>query len=333
MFYILFGADDYSLKSRLAELKKGWGDVESLGMNTTLFEARHLTPGQLINACNSIPFMAANRLVIVDGLLGLFERKKESPPSSKKPARSDKSEFGEWEALVQYILGLPPSTQLVLIDGNVSKSNLLFKKLAPLSQVQEFPALKGAAVQQWIQSRVAGYGGKISPQAVKLLADLAGDNLWVLANELEKLYLYAGGRCIEEKDVLEITGYEREASVFAMVDAVVERRTSAAIQLLHQLLAGGSPPPYLLVMITRQIRMIVQSKDLIAQRVSPEEIRGELGLSPSYRMDRLIKQASGYSMPRLVDIYGKLMETDQAIKTGKWKGDLALDLLIAEVCL
>jgi hypothetical protein len=37
-------------------------------------------------------------------------------------------------------------------------------------------------------------------------------------------------------------------------------------------------------------------------------------------------------MPRLVEVYRKLLDTDIAIKTGKWKGELALELLIAEVC-
>ncbi|HJX70028.1 MAG TPA: DNA polymerase III subunit delta, partial [Dehalococcoidia bacterium] len=90
---------------------------------------------------------------------------------------------------------------------------------------------------------------------------------------------------------------------------------------------------YLLFMLTRQLRLIVQAKELRAQGISPTKIPGELGLSPNYPIERLLRQTASYSMPRLVAVYGKLLETDIGIKTGRWKGELALDLLIAEVCL
>jgi hypothetical protein len=37
-------------------------------------------------------------------------------------------------------------------------------------------------------------------------------------------------------------------------------------------------------------------------------------------------------MKRLEQVYHKLLETDLAIKRGMWKGELALDLLVAELC-
>ncbi len=37
-------------------------------------------------------------------------------------------------------------------------------------------------------------------------------------------------------------------------------------------------------------------------------------------------------MPRLKEAYQILLETDLAIKTGRLKDELALDLLVAELC-
>ena len=327
MLYILFGTDDFSLRERLNELKRGWDDEESLKINTTRFEASKLIPAQLIDACNSIPFLGANRLVIVEGLLTLLDRKSDSTPSKKK------SKIKDWQVLIDFIPQLPSSTQLVLIDGKIGKSNSLLKKLTPSAKTQEFFILKGPKLLQWISSRASKHGGSISPKAARLLAELAGDNLWLLASELEKLSLYTGGERIEEEDVNHITSSARETNVFAMVDAIVEKRTPSAMKSLHQLLTDGMAPPYLLFMITRQLRLMVQAKELGAQKVAVADIPGELGLSPYYPVDRLLKQTSCYSMSRLTDIYHKLLETDLDIKSGKWKGEMALDLLIAELCL
>jgi DNA polymerase III delta subunit len=37
-------------------------------------------------------------------------------------------------------------------------------------------------------------------------------------------------------------------------------------------------------------------------------------------------------MERLREVYNKLLETDLAIKTGKYDGELALNLLVADLC-
>lgn len=322
MFYILFGADELSLHERLEELKDQWDDEEALGLNTTFFEAERLVISDLITACQAVPFLGKHRLVVVEGLLSRFEPKE----GGRHPA------LGEWQALNDCAVQIPPTTILVLVDGKISKNNPLLRKLVPVSKVQEFPPMKGPKLHQWIESRAAKGGGKISPRAVKLLNELAGDNLRALLNEIEKLCLYARGRTIEEQDVQQVTTYGREANIFTMVDAIVEKRITTAMQLLHQSLSEGMTPPYLLFMLTRQVRLMVQARDLNTRRLSPAEKQKQLGLSSNYPIDRLLRQSDRYSMPRLIELHRKLLETDLSIKTGKWKDKLALDLLVAEVC-
>jgi DNA polymerase-3 subunit delta len=220
----------------------------------------------------------------------------------------------------------------VLIDGKTAKNNPLLRKLAKIAKVQEFPALKRDRLQQWTQARVVAHGATISPRAARLLIETAGEDLWVLANEIEKLSLYAKGRQIEEADVQRVTSSAREASIFAMVDAIAEKRLPMAMRLLHQLLTEGTPPTYLLTMMSRQVRLMVQAKELSHQpRLSSEEKREQLGVSWNYPIDKLLSQSADYSKGRLVDIYEKILETDLAIKTGKWPDELALDLLVVDV--
>ncbi|MBM4463387.1 MAG: DNA polymerase III subunit delta [Chloroflexi bacterium] len=321
MIYVLHGADDYSLHNRLEELK-GEGDGESLSLNTTSFDGQQLTLSDLITACDALPFLGRSRLVIVEGLLSRFEPKE----GGRQP------DLGEWQALGGHASRMPPTTTLVLVDGKIGKNNPLLKRLKPVSEVEEFPAVRGAKLHQWIQSRVASSGGRISPQAVKLLSDLAGDSLWALANEIEKLCLYSRGRRIEEGDVRQVTTYAREATIFNLIDAIVEKRIKAALQLLHQSLAEGMAPPYLLAMLTRQLRLMIQARELGTQRLSMAQKQEQLGLAPNYPVEKLLSQSARYPMPRLIQIHRKLLEADIAIKTGRLGDRLALDLLVAEVC-
>jgi len=98
------------------------------------------------------------------------------------------------------------------------------------------------------------------------------------------------------------------------------------------LLSEGTPPTHLLTMMARQVRLMVQAKEMSRQRLSLEEKRQQLGLSWNFPVDKLFSQSAGHSKDRLLDIYGKILETDLAIKTGKWQDELALDLLVVDVC-
>ncbi|MFQ5987903.1 MAG: DNA polymerase III subunit delta [Dehalococcoidia bacterium] len=313
MLHILFGADDFSMREELENIKEGLGDKELLVSNTTVFEGHQLKLGQLVDVCGALPFFGSHRLVIVKGLLGRFGE-------------------GEGRSLKDLVGGMPETTVLVFIDGQIKRDNPLLKELAPQAKVKEFPLLRGAALRGWIQRRVAKGSGTISPQAMRLLAALVGENLWVLASEIEKLLLYTYGRRIEEGDVREVVSYAREASVFAMVDALIEGRASTAARLLHQLLQEGATAPYLLFMITRQLRLLVQAKELTLKGVPASLIKDRLGLASDYTLTKALEQSKRYSMGRLEQVYRKLLETDLAIKRGKWKGELALDLLVAELC-
>lgn len=322
LLYILLGPDDYSLHSRLKSLKKEWDDPSALDVNTTVFDGRKLTLSELMNACNTLPFLGQKRLVIVEGLLGRFNAK-----GAKR-----QSEGEEWQSLATYIEQMPPSTVLVLVDIEAGATNAIFRKLSPKAAVQTFPLLKGARLREWIRARVAGQGGKITPRAADLLAEFCGENLWSLANEIDKLLVHAAGATVQEQDVRQLTSYVREANVFAMVDAVLERRGDAALRLIHQLLSQGEAVPYIMTMIARQLRLVLRAKDLAASGTVSSEIAGRLGLSPNFPIDKLLKQGRSYSPDRLLQAFRKLLETDVAIKTGRQRDELALDLLVADLC-
>ena len=329
MIYILYGEDDFSLKEALDRLKDGLGDREMVATNTTRLQGQHLTPEQLITTCSTLPFLAPKRLVIVEGLLSRFEQqdgKGKHPPVA---------EFAGWKSFAEFVKQMPESTVLMLIDGRLKRNNHMLAQLEPVAKVNEFKPLKGDSLKSWIQSRAKNAGGAISPGALRLLADLIGSNLWLLSIEIDKLCLYAQGRAVEEDDVKALVSYAQVTNVFTMVDAILERKSALANRLLHRLEEEGAAPPYLLYMITRQLRMVIQAKDALLQKQVSSEFGQSLGITSDFVLQKVREQAKAHSMERLKGIYRKLLDADISIKTGRFKGDrgeLALDLLISELC-
>jgi len=330
LLHVLFGEDDFSLKQALEEIKKSIGDATALMSNTTVFEGKTLTPEQLRAACEAMPFLAEKRLVVVEGLLERFESRGKN--GKKKTARQA-AKAEEHAAFAAAVKNLPPFTELVIMGGSVADRNPLLQELMKITKVKLFPLLKGSQLSQWIERRVASQAKnkKISPKAVALMLRLVGSDLWTMANELDKLILFTGERNIEEADVQAVVTSAQEAGVFSMIDAIIEQRVGAAQELMQQLFKQGMAPAQILVMLSRQVRIIYQVKEMSAAGKQRGEIQSKLGLTSDFVLRKAWEQADRYSPARIKDVYHRLLDADVSIKTGRVDGELALDILIAEL--
>jgi DNA polymerase-3 subunit delta len=328
LLHVLIGADDYSIRQALVEIKKGIGDATALMTNTTVLDGRQVTLEHLRSACETVPFLAEKRLVIVEGLLERFEAKAKT--GKKKTSRQpDKPE--EYIAIAEAMKKLPPFTELVLLGGEINERNPLLRELSTVIKVKIFSLLNRPQLSQWIERRVTGAGGSISPNALALLVRFVGHDLWTMAGEVDKLTQFAGGRRIEEADVKAVVSDAQEANVFAMVDAVMESRVGVAQELLQQQFRQGAAPAQLLTMLARQVRIIFQVKEMRDRGKSRGDIQHKLGLNSDFLINKAWAQADKYSMVRLREAFHKLLEADLSIKTGKLDGEIALDILVAEL--
>lgn len=330
MLHILIGEDDYSLHQALGDIKKSLGDPASLMPNTTVLEGGKVTTEQLRSACETVPFLADKRLVVIEGLLERFAPKGRGK-KKKSPRQPDQAE--DYRPIVESLKNLPPFTELVIIGGNVKSTNPLLLELSSLAKVRRFPMLKHDELMRWIEQRVAlQTKAGISKRAVELMARLVGSDLWTMSNEIDKLVLFTGARPIEEADVKTVVSHAQEANVFSMVDAILESRMSVARELLQQLFLHGMEPAYILVMLARQVRIIFQVREMRDRGISRNVIQTRLNLTSDFVLRKAWDQADRYAPARLIEVYHKLLEADIAVKTGKYDTpELVLDILVAEL--
>jgi DNA polymerase-3 subunit delta len=317
VLYILYGEDDFSRRQALIDIKAGLSAGDLLQANTNILEGKQLTIDQLAATCNTVPFLAPQRLVIVEGLLKRFE------------SRTSSEQFPEVSSFSDCIKNIPTTTILVLLDESLKPQNSLLKVLSPLASVKMFPVLKGDNLKLWCQKRVKQTGGHISEGAASLLTALVGEDLWAITSEIDKLLLYSEGRPITEVDVQAVVSQASQASIFRLVDAILEGRSTEAIKLLHRLFDDGLHPAYILVMITRQFRLALQARELYSEGLKLPEIKQQLG--QTFVTEKALAQGRQYSQQQLEKAYRQLLDVDLSIKRGKIDSELALDLLVAEL--
>jgi DNA polymerase-3 subunit delta len=327
MFYLFHGEDEFSRSETLAALKEKMGDPGLAELNIIVFDGSKVTLSELQHACDSVPFMAERRLVIVKGLLTHLE-----PKGKGEKQSAWQKEY--LEGLTQYLQHLPETTRLVFVeDRSIGKDNPVHRlTLAKeCGHVREFEPPQGRQLNRWIEERVQKKGGQIEAAAIEELAAFVGNDLRLLDQEIEKLVAYVNwARPISEDDVRLLVSYVQEANVFEMVDALGQRDAQRAAKLLHQLLDDGEHPLALLGMIVRQFRILIQVKELTERGLSQQKMASQLRLHP-FVVRKAMRQAMNFSMEQLEGIYQRLLETDVAIKTGQMDQVLALDMLVVEV--
>ena len=328
MLYLIYGEDDVSVEEAVAAMKANAGPAELRDVNVTVLESNNLTPEELAAAAFTIPFMADRRLVIVRGLMSRFERRN----PARSSGRGQRNAIGPWTELAGQFGELPPTTDLVFMDGPLSGNNSLLTKLKPLGKERVFALPRGNEIGSWIAHRAAKHGVDIEPRAVAALADSVGRQPRILDAELRKLALYRDGQPIRQEDVEHMVAYVREASIFQAVDAVVEGRTGDALRMARQITDAGQPASYVITMIARQIRLLLLAKDMRTHKAPPNEIGQRLRL-PSFAVNRTLRQESRLSFQRLKQIHRALVDTDLAMKSTSADEQLTLEMLIAELSL
>ena len=333
--HLLYG-DNFLVSEALGEFREKVGPPDLLDANNHRISGAQVDLGQLRAVCSAMPFLADRRLVVVDGLLGLFEsrpRRRRSPASAGRAGSAGQARGAPslWKELPKYIgEEMALTTELVFQEGEVSSGNPLFRMLRPALQVREFPTPSGEGLGRWIRNRVGEKSARITPGAIALLTQLVGGSLWTMDSELEKLALYARDREIEEGDVRSLVSGAREANIFAAVDALLEGRTAVALRLVHRLREDGAELHYIIAMTARQLRLVTIARDLIDRGHKVREIGQRLGLTREFVLNKTMEQARKHSWHTLESLYGRLMEADLTVKQGRMDQDVALEILAGQ---
>ncbi|MDQ6660263.1 MAG: DNA polymerase III subunit delta, partial [Chloroflexota bacterium] len=301
--------------------------------------------------CSTLPFLTDERLVIVDGLpkkrkgdTAVAETSSPAPASepetkdgktgkAKKGKKSSKSNIasraGFEKGLADFIVAMPESTVLVLlVDEVLDAKNPLLKIAEQHGKILQSTLPKGAAVEQWIIRRAKSIGVSIAPDAAALLANFIGNQLRLLANELDKLATYVGpGASISVEDIRLLSAHVQEARIFDLTDALAQRNRKQALDILHDLLADGEPPLKLISTITSQVRSLLLVKELSQKGMRGVQIASTLGIAP-FIAEKALRQVGKFTPAQLETAYRQLLATDAALKRSRMTPEMALDLLV-----
>jgi len=330
MLYIFYGSDGFSRREALQALKQELDTDGMLSANTTVLDARQTTPQEVFAACDTVPFLGGCRLVIVEGALGGSASGGRGRRSKRREPDAEDA-MGPWWVLVDYAARMPEPTTLVLVDGESVDVNLL-DALRPLARVQRISLPARREAPGWVQARARAKGLSMDGRASAVLAELVGNDTWMLASELDKLSAYAAGETIREGDVRSLVTDVRDREGYLLADAAADGKPAVATKMLHDLLRKGRPAAVLLLTIEQRYRRIAVAREMVDAGAGGSGIAARLRMDNAYALERLLDQVARHPMPRVLWALDRIAQADYDVKQGRYESEeLSLELLVHDL--
>jgi DNA polymerase-3 subunit delta len=330
MIIFLYGEDTFRARRKLNEFKEKFlREIDPSGNSLVTLDGESVSLEKINEAVSPASLLVKKRMIIIENLF-----------SNKSQAI-----FNQFVNLFKK-RGIEDNI-IIFLDRVSGAEKLpkykseLFKALAEQKYAQEFKPLSNTEATAWTKKEVELRGGKISASAAAELTSLLGSDLWQISNEIDKLINYKAsqklhlldgekGAIIEAEDVKNLTRGQFDENIFALTDAISARNKQAAARLLEEQVEAGLTESYLLAMIIRQFKILLQIRQALNSGLTSRKIINLLKLHP-FVVQKGINQARNFNLNILKNIFSKLVEIDYNAKSGKADIKSALSLLIAKI--
>lgn len=325
--YLFYGNERYLMDKALEKLKEKYIDSINENFNYVYYQEFKGDIDELMDSCETLPFMGEKRIVIVDN---------EDFFSNKKNVLNKDDE----DKLIKYFSNISDTTCLIFLGGNnIDNRRKIVKQIGKYGKVLEFRKLKKEELVKWIVKVLKTNKKIIEYNTLEILIDILGylennskKTLYDIENELKKICNFIAEKTVLElDDIKKIISKPMENNIFELVDAVGEKNGSRALKIFSNMLISSEPEVRILHMIIRQFKILYLVKLMVDRGYTTISIAPKLSL-PQYIVKKYVKQANIFSCKDLLNVLNKGLEADKNIKTGKMTPRLAIEILITECC-
>lgn len=301
--YLLTGSDHPKIAVALGRLRRHF-EPESIEAVSALE-----VPGEaVVSLCNAGSLFGDARLVVVEHVDGRRD--------------GDGRLKGGWkaadvEAVAAYLADPAPATVLALVGEDVKKTSALAKACAKAGDVLTY-AVEKKELHGWVVKALRDRGVRAEPEVAATLVQLVGDDVELLAREIEKIATWAAGEPVGEREVFALVTPGGDMPVYELTDAWAAREPARALEASETIFERESrqrrdTAARLAGALGGHLGRLRAIKRLAEDGVRSKEIASRLRLNPYYA-SKLTRQAEGFSDEELGSAVVRLAELDGALK-------------------
>lgn len=308
MFLFFYGENDFLLRQKVKEIEERHKASSGNDLNLQKIDGENIDFEEFAAVSQAVPLLATSRLIEI---VNIFKNK-------------DRSILEKVKGILNRI---PSSTVIIFLEkGNPDKRLGLFKALNVKGRAFEFKNLLSAELDKFIKREFARRSVEIDENALSTLKIYAGEDLWLLNTEIEKLSNYCNKK-VTVSDVEELVTKNITGNVFDLIDSIASGKKKEALVAMQKILLTGEPVLKVIAVINYQLRVITAIKSALDQSENNYQIAKICSISP-FQVMKNIKFSKSMNWIQISKSYETLAFFDESIKSGKIKGSEGLKELV-----
>ncbi len=320
MNYILFGAEEFLINQRVKKLVKSFFDKEDLN----ILRSDYLEVG--LDECNS---------ALEEVGLGFFSKKAvilDNADFLSVDKERKKVDDYKLDKLLANLNANDENTLMIFITkkDNLLKRSEVVKLIEKIGKIYSFPIIKKADFLIYMKKYFEMKGYDIDENALKLISENVGTDLYLFSNEAKKLMLYSKNKIINKKDVEEICSINISDNVFELSNAILTKNYEKIFKIYNDLITRNVEPITLISFLCTNFIFYDEITFLSNNGRSNEEIASILSANP-YRVQISLKSLRNFNSYKIAKILNDLYKLDKEIKLGNIDRFFAFEMFLTSL--
>lgn len=310
--YLVISDDSWTRDKLVGLLKHTLVDPSMADFNFERAHAGEISGVAVADKARELPMMADKRLIVIDACEQWKSR--------------------DLEGVSAYFSAINEQTCLVLLFQTADLRKKIFKFKSPLVKRLSFQKPKRWEWETYIKAMAAEMKVRITDEAIRMVAELAGDELSTVSRELEKLSLYKlDSGPVNAEDVEALMGRTRHVTRWELSAFIGKRDLKGSLMKMHDILDSGEEPIGMLSTVYLHLRQLLAIKALWMRGVKDERAVGDMLRVPPRIARDLIRQQENFTGFELRKAFHLLRDTDLRLKSAAMDRRLIMDHLITQI--
>lgn len=312
--YLFDGPENWLKERALAQVIDKLVPVESKEFNLERLDGNTCSAADIINAAQGLPFLGDRRVVVVS--------------ATDELAAADSRAVGE------ILTDLPPSTCLIFLhEGKANLRNEIPAQVGSHGAIVTFWTPFANQLPSWVMSETRLRGKSISNDAAVMLADVCQD-LQQISNELDKLCLFVGAKKTIDASDIRLHGLPDEVGdTKGLEEALWSKNVTEALAQGRMLSDVGVRGEMIFPICERVFRTLILAHYYQTQKkMGFDDICSALNVRAKMHQTNLLKGIKTYKPAQIKTSLSKVLQADYDLKTGTLPSDVAVSLLLWNLC-
>ena len=320
--YVFCGLDEELIKEGIELIIKNTLDESLLDLNYIRLDGLTTTYDDIMNACETMPFMGEKKIVVVYRANFLKDK-------------SDAQGTKVYNEILKYLSDLPSYTTLIMYylfndKRDTPKKGTKVKALDKVTKVVHFDKLKRDRYYKKVEEIFKENGKEIGKIELRYFAEKVQNNFDVIRREIDKLISYTNGRSITRNDIDKLISNSNEDDIFDLVDFISQKNVEKTMDLLYELLTKSDQHMAIIANIENNFKRLYEVKVLLKNGYNINDIASRFKL-PTFICEKIVNQSHKFSIKQLEKIMGICLSTENKLKSSGVDKDMEMEFMIFSI--